>query len=137
MEFDRDICDLGASASLMPLFVCKKLDMWDMKPTNVSFQLFDRPAKHPIRVLEDVPVRVREYFVPVDFVIMDIDEYFQIPIILGRPYLATEGTIIDVKRGKLTFKVGDKKIEFILAKFFKNPSLRNSYCLVYLLSGCV
>lgn len=49
----------------------------------------------------------------VDFVIMDIDEDCQIPIILGMAFLATVGAIINVKRGKLTFEVGDEKIEFI------------------------
>lgn len=36
MDFERVSCDLGASVNLMPLSVCKKLDMGDMKPTNVS-----------------------------------------------------------------------------------------------------
>lgn len=46
---------------------------------------------------------------------MDIKENSTIPIILGRPFLAIAGEIIDVKRGKLTFEVGDEKIEFILS----------------------
>lgn len=111
--------------------------MRDMKSTNVSLQLVDRSIKYPIGVLEDVPVRVGEYFVSVDFVIMDIDEDYEIPIILERPIIAMAGAIIDDKRGKLTIEVGDKKIEFILAKLLENPSLRDSLCLVDLLSSCV
>ncbi|XP_050888798.1 uncharacterized protein LOC127093955 [Lathyrus oleraceus] len=83
MDFERALCDLGPSASLMPLFVCNKLDMGDMKPTNVSLQLADGSIKYPIDVLKDVPLRVGKHYVLVDFVIMDIDEDFQIPIILG------------------------------------------------------
>ncbi|XP_050889583.1 uncharacterized protein LOC127094850 [Lathyrus oleraceus] len=114
MNFDRFLCDLGASVSLIPLSVCKKLDIEDMKPTNVSLKLADRSFEYPIVLLEDVMVRVGECYVSVEFVIMDISEYFQIPIILGRPFLATAGAIIDFKRGKLTFDVGDGKIKFIL-----------------------
>lgn len=62
----------------------------------------------------------------VDSVIMDIDEDFQIPIILGRPFLATARAIIDVKRGKLTFEVGEEKIEFILEKLFIDGFLLSS-----------
>lgn len=113
MKFERALCDLEASISLIPLPVCKKLDMGDMKPTNVSLHLADRSVKYPIGGLEYVPVRLREYYVTVDFVMMDIDEDCQIPIILVRSFSATTGAIIDVKRGKFTFKVGGEKIEFI------------------------
>lgn len=137
MDFDRFLCDLGASVSLIPFSVCKKLDIEDMKPTNVSLKLADRSFEYPIVLLEDVMVRVGEYYVSVDFVLMDINEYCQIPIILGMPFLATTGVIIDFKRGKLTFEVGDGKIEFILEKLFRNPSLRE-YCYLFdFLSGCV
>lgn len=108
-----------------------------MKPTNVYLKLADRSIKYPIGVLEDVLVRVGDYFMPVDFVIMYINEDFQIPIILRRSFLATAGTIIDVKRGKLTFEVSDEKIEFILVRLLKNPPLRDSLCLIDLLRDCI
>lgn len=50
MDFDRALCYLGASVSLMALSVCKKLDMGDMKPTNMSLQLADRSVKYHIGV---------------------------------------------------------------------------------------
>lgn len=58
---------------------------------------------------------------------MNIEEGTHIPILLGRPFLTTIGAIIDVKKGKVTFEVGDKKIEFILSKFMKNPFIGDSY----------
>ncbi|XP_074289398.1 uncharacterized protein LOC141614552 [Silene latifolia] len=51
----RALCDLGASVSLMPLSIFKKLDLGDLKPTRVSLQLVDRSVKFPISVIEDVP----------------------------------------------------------------------------------
>ncbi len=43
-----------------------------------------------------------------------MEEDVQIPIILGRPFLATAGAIIDVKNGRLTLKVGEEEVEFNL-----------------------
>lgn len=94
----------------MPLSMCKKLDMGDIKRTNVALQLVDKSLKYPIEVLEDFPMRVGEYYVSLDFVIMGIGEDCKIPIILGRPFLSTAWAIIDVKRGKLTFELDDEKI---------------------------
>lgn len=68
---------------------------------------------------------------------MDIDEDWQIPITLERSFLAIAGAIINVKRRKLTFEVGGKKIDFIIEKPLKNLSLMDSYCLVDLIIGCV
>lgn len=99
MDFERALCDLEASVILIPLSVRKKLDMGDMKPTNVSLQLADRSVKYPIGVLEDVLVRVREYYVPVDFVIMNIDEECQMSIILEICFLTTTGPSLMPREG--------------------------------------
>ncbi|XP_050914787.1 uncharacterized protein LOC127129692 [Lathyrus oleraceus] len=66
-------------------------------------------------MLENILVRIGQFYIPTDFIIMDIKEDSHIPIILGRPFLATDGAIIDVKKGKITFEVGEEKVEFILA----------------------
>ncbi|XP_020263045.1 uncharacterized protein LOC109839026 [Asparagus officinalis] len=58
MSINRALCDLGASVSLMPLSICNKLQMGDLKPTTISLQLADRSVKHPVGILEDVPIQV-------------------------------------------------------------------------------
>ncbi|XP_050893878.1 uncharacterized protein LOC127100667 [Lathyrus oleraceus] len=107
---DKAFLDLGASVSLMPLAVCRRLNLGELQPTKMSLQLADRCVKYPVRILEDIPVRIRQLYIPTDFVVMDIKKDDEIPILLGRPFLSTAGAIIDVKRGKLTFEVGDEKI---------------------------
>jgi hypothetical protein len=120
---DRALCDLGASISLMPVALCEKLKMGELRPTKMSVQFADRSVKYPLGILENVPVRVGQFFIPTDFIVMDIREDSNTPILLGRPFLATAGAIIDVKRGKLTFEVGEEKIEFILTQFMKAPAV--------------
>ena len=89
MTFSRALCDLGASMSLMPHFICKKLQVRDLKPTTISLHLADRSVKYPMGILEDVPLQVGKFFIPCDFVVMEMEEDSRIPIILGRPFLAT------------------------------------------------
>src|SRR3954465_2764732 len=88
-------------------------------------------------MLENIPVRVGQFHIPTDFIIMDIQEDSNIPIILGRPFLATAGAIIDVKRGKLTFEVGEEKIEFILLHFLKAPAIDDTCCFMDITDECV
>ncbi|XP_050908316.1 uncharacterized protein LOC127121935 [Lathyrus oleraceus] len=114
---DKALCDLGASVSLMPLSTCEKLNLGELRPTKMSLQLINRSVKYPIGMLENVPIRIEQFYIPTDFVIIDIKEDSHIPIILRRPFLATAEAIIDVKKGKLTFEVGEEKVEFLLAKF--------------------
>ncbi|XP_057252154.1 uncharacterized protein LOC130592059 [Beta vulgaris subsp. vulgaris] len=65
MEIKKALCDLGASVSLMPLSICNKLQMGELKPTRISLQLADRSVKFPLGVLEDVPLRVGKFFIHV------------------------------------------------------------------------
>ncbi|XP_031116512.1 uncharacterized protein LOC116020170 [Ipomoea triloba] len=114
------LCDLGASVSLMPYSLCKRLNMGTPKPTSMTLQMADRSIKRPVGVLEDVPVMIDQYFIPGDFVVLDIEEDAKVPIILGRPFLATAGALIDVRRGKLVMEVAENKIEFDIFKMAKH-----------------
>ncbi|KAK9688884.1 hypothetical protein RND81_09G018500 [Saponaria officinalis] len=75
----------------------------------ITSDLCDLGASLPIGVCEDVPLVVGKLIIPCDFFVMDIPEDSHVPIILGRPCLATAGAMIDVKNGKPTLQVGDDK----------------------------
>jgi len=89
MTISRALCNLGASMSLMPYSICKKLQVGDLKSTAISLQLADRSIKYPIGILKDVPLQVGKFFIPCDFIVMEMEQDSRIPIILGRPFLAT------------------------------------------------
>ena len=77
-------------------------------------------------VLKDVSIKVGDFYMPIDFVILDMAEDSYTQIILDRPFLATSGYKIDVKEGKLTFDVGEHHAEFGLFKDFKpSPSIHS------------
>ncbi|XP_050897678.1 uncharacterized protein LOC127104536 [Lathyrus oleraceus] len=134
---DRALCDLEVSVSLMPLSINERLKLGELRPTRMYLQLADRSAKYPIGMLENIPVQVGQFFIPTNFIIMDIKEDSNIPAILGRPFLATVGAIIDVKRGKMTFEVGEEKIEFILSQFLKSPAIDDMCCFMDIIDECI
>ena len=117
----KALCDLGASINLMPLSIFRKLGLGEPTPTMVSLVMADRSIKHPRGIVEDVLVKVGKLIFPVDFIVLDMEEDKDIPIILGRPFLATGGAIIDVKGGKLTLQVDDEIVTFIVYGSMKLP----------------
>ncbi|XP_042405116.1 uncharacterized protein LOC121995443 [Zingiber officinale] len=129
-NFDKAFCDLGASVNLIPFSLCKKLNLGELKITTLALQLADRSVRYPLGILENVPVTVGKFVVPADFVVLEMDEDPYIPIILGIPFLATAGAVIDVKNHKLSLAVGSEKIEFDLSKAIKQPFLQNVCCRI-------
>ncbi|XP_061372711.1 uncharacterized protein LOC133315155 [Gastrolobium bilobum] len=92
----RALCDLGASINLMPLSICKSLGITELKPTMVSLQLADRSLRRPNGIIQDVLVKVDKFIFPGDFIVLDMEEEGEMPLLLGRPFLATARAMIDV-----------------------------------------
>ncbi|XP_031111770.1 uncharacterized protein LOC116015738 [Ipomoea triloba] len=119
--FNRALADLGASINLMSFALYRQLNLGTLKPTRMSIQLADRSTKYPRGIVEDVLVRVDKFIFPMDFVILDMDPDVEIPLILGRPFLATARALIDVGEGKLVIRVGDESASFDVTKIMKYP----------------
>ncbi|XP_057746919.1 uncharacterized protein LOC130966166 [Arachis stenosperma] len=113
---DKGLCDLGASINLMPLSLMKKLQINKLTPTDVIIKLADKTQKQAIGVVENVLVNVGNYFLPTDFVILEMKENHTHPIILGRPFLATARALIDVERGELILRIHDEQLTFNVFK---------------------
>ena len=112
---DRSLLDLGASVNLMPYSVCKKLGLGELKPTNITLSLTDRSVKIPKGIVEDVLVKIDKFYYPVDFVVLDTEpiasEHNHVPIILGRPFLATANAIINFRNGVMQLTFGNMTLE--------------------------
>ena len=87
----------------MPLSIYKKLGLGDPKPTAMRLLMADRTVKRPIGILHDVLVKVESFIFPADFVILDYEVDFEVPIILGRSFLATGRALVDMKKGQMKF----------------------------------
>lgn len=66
---------------------------------------------------------IGKMIIHIEFIVMDIRENTEISILLGRHFLATIGTIIDVKCDKLTLEVGHENVEFLLSKLIEKVIL--------------
>nr|GEW61648.1 reverse transcriptase domain-containing protein [Tanacetum cinerariifolium] len=118
-DFSRiDVChalaDLGASINLMPLSIWKKLSLPELTPTRMTLELADRSITHPKGVVEDVFIKVGKFHFPIDFVVVDSEADSRVPLILGRSFLRTSRTLIDVYGEEITLRVNDESVTFNL-----------------------
>ncbi|PIN13095.1 DNA-directed DNA polymerase [Handroanthus impetiginosus] len=118
----RALCDLGASINLMPYSIYRTLGLGEAKPTSITLQLADRSLTYPRGVIEDILVKVDKFIFPTNFIVLDMEDDCEIPIILGRPFLATGRTLIDVQKGELTMRVQDQQITFNVFNAMKFPN---------------
>ena len=130
-EFQKALCDSGASINLMPLSVVRRLSLGELTPTTVTLQMADRTMAKPEGIIKDVLVKVGKFVFPVDFIILDIEEDSQVPLLLGRPFLATGAALIDMQKGVLTLRVGEEAADFNLLQSLKNLDIdREDYKFV-------
>ena len=126
--FKKALCDSGASINLMPLSVVQRLSLGELTPTAITLQMADRSMAQPEGILEDVLVKVRKFIFPVDFVIMKMEEDTQVPLLLGRPLLATGAALIDVKKGDMTLRVGNEAVHSNLNRSLEHPDVDAESC---------
>ncbi|XP_076921806.1 uncharacterized protein LOC143583374 [Bidens hawaiensis] len=115
------LADLRASINLMPYSVFSRIGIGEPRPTRMSIQLVDRFVKYPRGIVENMLVRIGKFIFPVDFVIFDMNEDDSVPLILGRPFLATAQALIDVRDGKLILRVRDENVTFDVRQSLKHP----------------
>ncbi|XP_017974465.1 PREDICTED: uncharacterized protein LOC108661547 [Theobroma cacao] len=113
----------------MPLSIARKLGFQEIQPTTVTLQLADRTIRHPVGIIEDVLLKVGHLYILVDFIVLEVEDDVEIPFILGKPFLATVGAIIDVKKGKITFRVGEEEVVFNLFNATQYPYTDSCYKL--------
>ena len=125
---EKALVDLGASVNLLPYSVYKQLGLGELKPTSITLSLADRSIKILKGTVEDVLIQVDKFYYPVDFVVLDTKPVAvganYVPIILGRPFLATSNAIINCRNGVIQLTFGNMTLElniFHLSKKHMQP----------------
>ena len=114
----------------MPFLMAKKMNLGEITPTYLSLQMADRSMTFPKVIIEDVLVKVDKFIFSVDFVVLDMEEDREEPLILGGLFLATGQTLIDVKNGELTLSVGEDQVKFNLYKSMEVQNDVNASCMM-------
>ncbi|XP_052203082.1 uncharacterized protein LOC127808554 [Diospyros lotus] len=125
VRIEKAMLDLGASINVMPLSNYSSLNIGPFKETDVIIQLADRSNVYPEGVLEDVLVQVNELVFPVDFYVLNMEEDDSsnlAPILLGRPFLKTARTKIDVHDGTLTMEFDREIVKFNIFDNIRYPN---------------
>ncbi|KAK2451735.1 hypothetical protein QL285_010765 [Trifolium repens] len=110
---------------IMPTSMFNNLDLGPLQPTGLTIQLANRSNARPVGVVEDVLVQVNDLIFPADFYILDMageTESSRSPIILGRPFMKTAKTKIDVDDGTMSMEFGDIVAKFNIFDAMKHPS---------------
>nr|GEV13436.1 DNA-directed DNA polymerase [Tanacetum cinerariifolium] len=121
-----DVCHalavLDASINLMPLSIWKKLSLPELTPTRMTLELADRSITRSKGVSEAVFIKVGKFHFLTDFVVVDFEADPRVPLILGRSFLRTGRTLIDVYGEKITLRVNDDAVTFNLNQTTRNSS---------------
>ena len=123
-KFDNCMLDLGAGINVMPTSVYNNLDLGPLQHTGLIIQLANKSNARPIGVVEDVLVQVNDLIFPADFYILDMNgetNSRRSPIILGRPFMKTAKTKIDVDDGTMSMEFGDIVAKFNIFDAMKHP----------------
>ena len=132
VKVEKALIDLGAAINIMPRSIYNSLNLGPLKETSVIMQLADRSNAYPDGVLEDILVQVDKLIFPTDFYVLDMDDDFSVspPILLGRPFLMTSKTKIDVYSGTLTMEFDGDIIKFNTCDAIKCSSEAHSVFVI-------
>jgi hypothetical protein len=96
----------------MPKSVFDKLQHAKIIPTSMCLQLADQSLRYPIGIVEDISVNIRGFFIPVDFVVLEMHPDSKVSLILGRPFLSTTNAHIDIGIGEVKFNINGREERF-------------------------
>ncbi|KAM2910320.1 hypothetical protein FF1_003197 [Malus domestica] len=137
-RFDSAMLDLGASINVMPYSVYASMNLGELKNDGVIIQLADRSNAYPKGVLEDVLVQVDHLIFPADFYVLDMEDTGHSPpppLLLGRPFMKTAQTKIDVAKGEVTMAFGGDMICFKVSEFIETPNVVCSCCAINVIAN--
>ncbi|GJZ63969.1 reverse transcriptase domain-containing protein [Tanacetum coccineum] len=109
LDFKNALADLGASISIMPFSMYKRLGIGKLEPINMIIEMADNTKCTPKGIVKNLLIKIDKFIFPVDFVILDMVEDIQMPIILERPLLATAHAKVDIFRKSISLEVGSEK----------------------------
>ena len=104
--------------------------MGDANPTAIQLLMADRIVKRPIGIIHDALVKVETFIFSTDFVILDCEVDFEVPIILGRPFLATGRALVDMEKGQMKFWLNNEETTFNICRSMRQSGELQSVSVI-------
>ncbi|XP_059650698.1 uncharacterized protein LOC132296525 [Cornus florida] len=140
-QVERALLDLGASVNLLPYSVYLQFGLGELKPTSIILQLVDRSTKQPRGVIEDMIIKLDKFYFLVDFIMLDTEPVLEprrhIPVIFGRPFLATANASINCRNGVMDLSFDNMKVRLNIFNASNCPSDDKECFLVDAIDECV
>ncbi|XP_041995571.1 uncharacterized protein LOC121745654 [Salvia splendens] len=119
--FTKCLLDQGSGISLMALKTARAIGLEKrMEPIDIALQLADHSIVKPTGIVEDVLVKVDKFIIPVDFIVLDMPEDKEVPILFGRPFLATGDVLLGAKDNSVTFRINGEQVTINVEKAMKH-----------------
>ncbi|XP_070048470.1 uncharacterized protein [Nicotiana tomentosiformis] len=116
LPFTEVLSQIPAYAKFLKEILTKKRklenEIGEIRSAPISLQLTDQTTLIPEGIVEDVLVRVDKFVFPIDFIVINMEENKEVPLIQGRPFLATGRAILDIHERKLMLRVGEQTLTF-------------------------
>ncbi|XP_042005845.1 uncharacterized protein LOC121754573 [Salvia splendens] len=128
----------GSGISLMALETARAIGLEKiMEPIYIALQLADHSIVKPTGIVEDVLVKIDKFIISVDFIVLDMPEDKEVPILFGRPFLATRDVLLGAKDNSVTFRINGEQLTINVEKVMKHPTDANACFRVDVLDRCI
>ncbi|KAJ9561695.1 hypothetical protein OSB04_006855 [Centaurea solstitialis] len=104
--------DSGAALNMMPVSYCRKIRVKKLAPTAYQYRGINGYMAKLLGIAEAVPIRIRNFIYPTDFIVADLPKDTEIPIIFRRAFLHTAQVNIDMRNQVTSLGYGDNRIFF-------------------------
>ncbi|XP_010430984.1 PREDICTED: uncharacterized protein LOC104715262 [Camelina sativa] len=128
VNFEDSLCDTGSSLNVMSKASAERLGIDDMMASKVSLKFANAVTTTPQGFINNLDVQVGSCLVATDFHVVEMSKGFEMPLILGRPFLATVGAVVDLPNTRINFSNIDDKVFY--NAITANEVIRHGSCLV-------
>ncbi|KAL1189432.1 hypothetical protein V5N11_012184 [Cardamine amara subsp. amara] len=104
VNLNNSLCYTGSSVNVMPMDIATRLGICDIKDSPVDITLADASVKTSTGFVEDFQVKVGDCLLPCDFHVVEMANDAHMPLILGRPFLATVGALVDMPSKRISLR---------------------------------
>ena len=139
-KMNKALLDMGAGVSILPGMLYDQYDFGPLEKVDTTLVMADLSLKLPRGIVQDVIVKVEDFYYPIDFLVLDFapsGNVRQPNVILGRPFLATANALIDCRRGTVEMTFGNRKLRLNVFASVPNPVVSDECFMADIIDECI